>query len=311
MSREKVISAMLGMSLTCLERGMVAQSLYEAGETERFVAYAYTAVADACADGRLANAGFLVSEPAASGCAVWRAYEHTKDDYFRQGVDNMMAYLMMYAPRTTDGVIFHYSPDRPVDCFTHKQIWAQDCYSSPPFLALMNELTEATKMFAGFYNILVDESTGLLFEGYDMGSNTFVSRRLSAKGNALALLGAAEIINEAAVQNEIEVAKDLSVAATEFLNNILKFQRDDGLFHGVLNNKKTKPDTAAGLIVSSVIHRGIYEGWLDENLKERADRATKTAQTQINEYGFIQDKNAITAITQSAYVINDVWENRN
>ncbi|MDR1754600.1 MAG: glycoside hydrolase family 88 protein [Eubacterium sp.] len=307
----KIINASLCLETDCFGRGFIAQSLCESGEDGMLAAYSYALVNSGANDRQtfLSHDRFLVADPAVSGEAVLRAFELTGDTCFKANVDNMLGYLMMHAPRTTDGVIFHYKENYNVGPgYTPMQIWACDCYAAPPFLAVMGELTEATKQYAGFYNYLVDERTGLFFESYDIGSNMYVSQRLSGTGNALALLGAARMIANAAIHNKIEVATDLSDAAVQLLKNILKFQLDDGLFYKILNDPLSPRDTATALMAACVIYRGISEGWLEDDLRQNADKAIDAAEKQINEYGFIQNPAGMTALTQSAFIIANAWQ---
>ena len=76
---KKVMGAMLAIQRYPWEQGVCAQALYEAGETQLYVAMAHDAVLRQTPDGRLAVTGrnIACTDPAANGEAVLRAYELT------------------------------------------------------------------------------------------------------------------------------------------------------------------------------------------------------------------------------------------
>lgn len=312
----KVKNAMLSMQRYPWEQGVAAQSMYEAGDTDTFIMMARDAVLRQTDDGRLAvvSNNIACTDPAANGEAVWRAYEHTGDEYFKHGAERMLEYLMMYAPRTPDGVIFHNNVSFH-EGFTPDQIWADACYMMPPFLAVMGEFTEATKQFGGYYNILADDKTGLLYHIYDYGSNRFIRKKLWATGNGWALLGTARLLSEAVKHNEVETAHDLSAAGTAMLDGMLKFQSKDGRFHDILNDPKTFLDGTSAMMVAAFIYRGICEGWLEDGYREYADKVRKTMPKHIDGFGLIHGvcgapdflSEGTSAEAQAAFIMMEAW----
>ena len=103
----KVIKCMLAMQRYPWEQGVCAQALYEAGYDELWIPMAYEAVNRISDDGRLAaqGGGAAVSDPASNGEVCLRAYEKTGDEFFLQGAQKMLDYLLYKAPRTQDGLI--------------------------------------------------------------------------------------------------------------------------------------------------------------------------------------------------------------
>lgn len=286
---ERVIQAMLGMQRQCWEQGVAAQALYEAGETDLMISLATESVNRQSEDGRLSVIGenVAVNDPAASGEPVQRAFELTGDTRFETAADKMLEYLMMYAPRTEDGVLFHNTRSFHKG-FTEKQLWVDGCYMTPPFLALRGEMTEATKQFGGYYNYLHDDETGLFYHIYDIGTNCFVRKKLWATGNGWVLLGTARLIDEAVRQNEVGVAGDFVEAGKDLLGAMLRFQNDDGMFHDILDNPKTFADGASAMMAAAFIYRGIAGSWLDEKYVENANRIYDTMTSKVDNYGIMR-----------------------
>jgi rhamnogalacturonyl hydrolase YesR len=293
--------------------------MFECGDFDTMTALAYAAAANRAEDGRVAvlSDNTAVNDPAANGEALLRAYEFTDDPLFKDAADALTGYLLMFAPRTEDGVLYHNNISKHKG-FTPNQMWVEGCYMMPPFLAINNEFTEATKQLGGYYNYLHDENTGLFFHIYDIGSNCFVRQKLWAAGNGYVLLATARMVSEAVRQNLPEQAANLCSAGNELLDSMLKFQNDDGLFYDTLDDPKTFKESTAAAMTAAYIYRGIAEDFVGIEMKKYADKAFTAVTKRINTYGFItgavnQDTftEGVSAEAQAFYIIADAWQQKN
>jgi rhamnogalacturonyl hydrolase YesR len=299
------------------EQGFAAQALLEAGETELFVAMAHDAVVRQWQDGRLAmmSGETAITDSGANGEAVWRAFEITDNKLFEEAANKMLEYLMVYAPHTEDGVIYHNEKSFH-EGFTPKQIWSDSCYMGPPFLAVMNELNEATKQIYGIMNYLRDDETGCMFHIFDAGTQKFVRRKLWATGNGWTLLGVAKVLHEAKNTGDIGAYETLMQTGGEMLDCMLKFQRDDGLFHDILDEPGSFTDGTSAMMAAAFIYRGLKENWLaGRNYKQHADKVRKTVSKNIDGFGIIQgvcgaplfDRQGTSAEAQAAWIMMETW----
>jgi rhamnogalacturonyl hydrolase YesR len=273
---ERIKNAMLAVQRYPWEQGVCAQALYEAGETETFIAMAHDAVLRQTPDGRLASAGYdgaAVTDPAANGEPVWRAYWLTSDDFYKKAAHSMLDYLMERAPRTESGLICHNTVSFDKG-FSPMQIWADSCYMLPPFLAVMGEAEEAERQIRGYTDCLRDPETGLLFHIYDCGTEKFVRRRLWATGNGWALLGFARM--------------GLVEEGTALLNAMLKYRCESGMFHDILDDTSTFEDATSAMMVAAFIYRGTAENWLDKSLVDIADFIFEKVQARVDKFGIIR-----------------------
>ncbi|MCL1832261.1 MAG: glycoside hydrolase family 88 protein [Oscillospiraceae bacterium] len=302
----KVKAAMLGFSRLSWEQGFCAQALYEAGDLT-YIAMAHDAVIRQTADGRLGVTGenIAVTDPAANGEAVLRAYEHTGNVLYKSAADKMLAYLMQSAPRTDGGLICHNEVSFH-EGFTPKQIWADSLYMLPPFLSLMGEVTEARKQLDGYLDALTDPETGLLFHIYDAGSGRFVRPKLWATGNGWALLGLARMGDR------------YRPRAKALLNAMLTYSTDSGIFHDVLDDCGSFEDATSSMMTAAFIYRAIAEGWLSREYAVHADKVYEGVQHKIDEYGIIQGVSGsphfvsvgTSAEAQAAYILMHTWRER-
>ena len=312
----RVKNAMLSMQRFSWEQGVAAQSLLEAGETDLFVTLAHAAVIRQLQDGRLAmlRGENAINDPGANGEAVWRAFEVTENPIFETAANKMLEYLMVYAPHTEDGVIYHHEVSFDVSYFPY-QIWSTCCYMTPPFLAVMGELNEATKQIYGVMNYLRDDETGCMFHSFDVGKGQFVRHKLWASGNGWTLLGIARVLKEAKSIGDADTHKTLLQTGKELLDNMLRFQRDDGLFYDFLNQPDSFTDGTSAMMCATFIYRGLKEGWLEKKYKQHADIIRKTMNKKIDEFGIIHGvcgapnflSQGTSVEAQASWIMMDTW----
>lgn len=155
---QKVAGAMLAIQRYPWEQGVCAQAMYELGDNEIWVAMAHDAILRQKEDGRLAviNENVAVTDPAANGEVCLRAYALTGDEFYRDGAQRMLDYLMKDAPRTDDGVLYHNTVSF-AEGFSPNQLWIDAAYMAPPFLAVMGELDEAARQLRGYFRYLQED----------------------------------------------------------------------------------------------------------------------------------------------------------
>ena len=285
---ELVKSAMLAVQRYPWEQGVCAQALWELGDETTAMAMAHDAVLRQKEDGRLAviNENIAVTDPAANGEVVWRTYEKTGDECYREAAEKMLWYLLRKAPRTKNNCICHneisfqegYSPD---------QIWVDSIYMAPPFIALMGELKEAVAQIEGYVAYLRDKETGLLYHIYDAGTGHFLRKKLWATGNGWALLGMARVAETALQKGDEEAAGKMIQLSREILDAMLKYQLADGRFHDILDEPDSFVEGTAAMMMATYIYRGMVGGWLPEEYAEYAELVRGTMENYVDEIGLI------------------------
>lgn len=285
-----VKNAMLAVQRYPWEQGVCAQAVWELGDVATAVAMAHDAVLRQKEDGRLAviNDNIAVTDPAANGEVVLRAYEITGNEFYKAAAERMLNYLMQRAPRTDKDIICHNEISF-YEGFSPQQIWVDSVYMAPPFLAVMGELDEAVKQIEGCFDYLHDEETGLLFHIFDPGTNRFVRKKLWATGNGWALLGIARIIETAKEKGRNDIAESLAKRGTALLNSMLKYQLSDGRFHDIMDEKESFAEGTAAMMMAATIYRGVLAGWLSDDYIFRADLVYGNMPKYIDEFGIIHE----------------------
>lgn len=280
--------ALLAVQRYPWEQGVAMQAFLEAGDVTTFIAMAHDAVLRQKEDGRLAviNENIAVTDPAACGEAVYRAYSLTNDTFYLDAAKKMLNYLMHDAPRTDRNVLCHNEISFH-EGFSPNQIWVDSIYMAPPFLAVMGELDEAYYQIGQMVNYLRDKDTGILFHIFDATQNRFVRQKLWATGNGWALMGMARVIDSALDFDRADIYTPLKKTLTELLDSMLRFQLDDGRFHDILNDENSFVDGASAMMMATAVYKGCSKGWLPSKYLIYADKVLNTMDQYVDDYGII------------------------
>lgn len=334
---ELVKHAMLAVQRYPWEQGVCAQALYELGDIPAAVAMAHDAVMRQSPDGRLAvpAANNTVTDPAANGEAVWRAWEITGDSYYKEGAEKMLDYLLRRAPRTANGTICHIDSCGDSAC-SADQIWVDSIYMAPPFLAVMGELEEAVRQIEGYVGYLqqnshecggnCQEKTAgkLLSHIYDAGRETFIRPQLWATGNGWALMGIGRVTEEAVRAGRLDLAVKLQELAVGILDAMLAYQLPDGRFHDILDDDTSFVDGASAMMMAAFVYRGIAQGWLpsgEDGLNRyltAADRVAEAMESFVDAYGLVHGvcgapdfaHEGTSAESMAAYLMMWAWKEK-
>lgn len=278
---QKVVNAMLGMQRRAWEQGVAAQALLELGETDLVVLLAKDAVVNQLKDGRLGlNEGKgAVADPASNGEPVLFAARVTGDAVLASAAARMLDFLLYKAPRTRDGIIYHNHIEN--------QIWVDACYMLPPFLAVAGHPEEAVKQLVGYRDRLCDPETRLYYHIWDEDLQEYGRKLLWGVGNGWAAAGNARVIY-ALPDSMAEDKAMLAGFVREILDGALRHQREDELFHDILDDSATFVETNAAQMFSYAIYRGVTGGWLDPIYVKDADRMREAAIAKVDAYGLVQ-----------------------
>lgn len=316
---QTVKQAMLAVQRYPWEQGVCAQALWELGDITTTVAMAHDAVLRQKEDGRLAviNDNIAVTDPAANGEVVWRAYEITGNEFYKAAAERMLHYLIQRAPRTGKGIICHNEISF-YEGFSPQQIWVDSIYMAPPFLAVMGELDEAVKQIEGCFDYLQDEETGLLFHIFDPGTGKFVRKKRWATGNGWALLGIARVIETAKEKGRDDIAGHLAQMATGLLDSMLRYQLADGRFRDILDEKESFTEGTGAMMMAAAVYRGVYAGWLSDNYIFHADLVYGTMQKYVDEFGIIREvcgcpdfmSCGTSAESMASFIMMEAWRQK-
>ncbi len=278
---QKVKMAMLSMQRATWEQGVAMQAMLELGETDLVILMAKDAVLRQSKDGRLAMLGedVALSDAASPGEAVLWAAKETGDAALMNGFNKMVDYILTKAPRTSDGIIYHFT-DIP-------QIWSDINYMLPPFLAVAGKFDEAVKQIDGTMKCLWNDDKKLLSHMWDCEKKQFVRKDCWGVGNGWSAAGITRVIRMLPGSMQTQKQKLIGYA-TNIVNGCLVHMREDGLFYNIVDNPDSFVETNLSQMMAYSIYRGIKGGWFDRSYKEKADKMRAAAHLKIDELGLVQ-----------------------
>ena len=262
------------------EHGTAANAFMESGDEHIAILMASEAVHRQHRDGRL---GWIpgsnnITDPAVCGESVMFAYKKTGDEKYKKAADKMFDYLET-APATPEGIHFHN---------TESSIIAADCmYMTPTFYAVIGQYEKAVNQVDMRFNLLWNEEVGAMNHMWDARRNRWgrESRWATASGwNAAAIVKVLHWLPE----NMKEEKQRLNGYLNKLVAGVMKYQRQDGLFHDILDNPETFVESTAAEMMAYTIYRGVKWGYLDKKYIPAADRIRDAINSRVDEEGFVQ-----------------------
>ena len=277
----QVKMAMLSMQRATWEQGVAMQALLESGERDLVILMAQDAVLRQSKDGRLAMLGeeFALSDAASPGEAVLWAARETGDRELMNGFDRLLDYVLNKAPRTKEGIIYHFS--------NIPQIWSDIIYMLPPFLASAGKYDEAIRQIDGARSCLWNSEKKLLSHMWDCKKGAFVRKDFWGVGNGWSAAGITRVIRSLPPSMKAEREK-LTGYVQEIIDGCLAHIRQDGLFHNIVDDPKSFVETNLSQMLAYSIYRGIQGGWIGEGYREKAGRMRDAAHAKVDSMGLVR-----------------------
>ena len=308
---KKVKLMALAMQRHPWEQGVLAQAFLEYGDFEETTLLAREAVHRQYEDGRPAMVGWPdpATDPCVNGEVIKFAYDYTNDPIFLEALNKLKDWAVNKAPRSKDGIVYHIT-SRP-------EFWVDSFYMLPPFLSCIGEYKEALKQMNGYWNSLFVPEKGLLGHIYDDGNQKWIRKDAWATGNGWAISGMSRIIPYLpfSMENETNILID---RVKQIIDSSLKYMRDDGLFHDVIDDPKTFVETNFAQMVAYTIYSGVKFKWLDDSYISYAEKMREAATKKIDEYGLVTDvcgapdfiKSGLSVEGQSFYILMEAARNQ-
>jgi rhamnogalacturonyl hydrolase YesR len=267
------------------EQGCAAQAIYEyEGLTDEVLRLCEAAVMRSSEDGRVGvmEKNEAVDDPAAIGETLVLAAAATKQPHLSTAATKLYEYLKYKAPKTSDGILHHFDGD-----WAKGQIWVDANYMAPPFLCSYGDVEEAMKQLRGYRKYLYHEEKQLLSHIWDDKNKCFGRADFWGVGNGWTVAGLTRVIAMLGEAHH-EDKQYLITYLTDLLEGCLKYQREDGFFHDVLDDPDSFVETNVGQMIAYSIYRGVKAGYLSVDYLSYADKARAAAYSKVDDYGFVR-----------------------
>jgi unsaturated rhamnogalacturonyl hydrolase len=278
----RVLTATIGMQRFNWEQGTVAQALLEMGEYDLVVSFARAAIMRQT-EGRFSviAGNNPINDCSSVGEAVLFAGKLTGDPLFKKGADDMISVIKNTSHKNDEGIIYH--TQEPT-----KYIMSDAFYMLPPFLAAAGEFDEALKQIEGYRKYLYHPKDQLYSHIWDSPNKKFEREDFWGVGNGWTAAGLTRVIKHLP-DNRSEDKKRLIVYVKEVIDGCLKYLREDGLFHNVVNKPDTFVEVNLSQMISYTIYRGVAAGYLESSYLQKAEIMRKAANEQVDYLGYVQN----------------------
>lgn len=252
--QDRALTALLAMQRQSWERGVAAHALLDLGRVEIVRLIALDAVVRQTPSGKLAeidDVGAVNSAPNAEAL-LWASRQYG-NGALAAAYDRQLRYLRETAPRAGDGTLFHFEGTQA--------IWVDTVYMVVPTLVLAGHLSDAMAQVEGHRARLFDAARNLYAHKWDEEQQTLVRADAWGTGNGWVVAGIARALRHvpAAVRHERHL---LAEHAREVLDACLAHRRPDGIFHDVVDDDTTFPETNLAQMLAFAALTGAGDGWL-------------------------------------------------
>ncbi len=279
---ERVKIATLGMQRYDWEQGTVAQAYLEMGELDLVVAFARGAILRQ-EKGRFSvlKGNGPINDCSSVGEAVLFAARLTGDPVFQQGADEMLEVIRTTNHRSSDGIIYHTQEPQ-------KGIWSDATYMLPPFLAAAGEYQEAVKQIEGYRKYLYNGKDQLYSHMWDDQKKVLNRADYWGVGNGWSAAGMTRVIR--LLPDSMRNEKQMLIGyVRDVIDGCLKYLRQDGMFHDVVNNPDTFPEVNLSQMLCYSIFRGVSAGYLNWAYLRPAEIMRKAANDQVDKLGYVHN----------------------
>lgn len=279
---KRVLIATIGMQRYDWEQGTVAQALLEMGEYDLLVSFARAAIMRQV-EGRFSviRGNMPITDCASVGEAVLFAGKLTGDPIFSEAAKEMLEVIHTTDHKNEEGTIYH--TQEPT-----KFIMSDAFYMLPPFLAAAGEYDEALKQIEGNRKYLYHPDSQLYSHIWDGPNQTFKREDFWGVGNGWTAAGLTRVI-KLLPDDRAEDKKRLISYVKEVVDGCLKYLRDDGLFHNVIDKPDTFVEVNLSQMISYTIYRGVAAGYLEPSYLEKAEKMRSAANASVDELGYVQN----------------------
>jgi rhamnogalacturonyl hydrolase YesR len=264
------------------EQGTVAQALLEMGEYDLVVSFARAAIMRQV-EGRFSviKGNMPITDCASIGEAVLFSGQLTGDPIFQNGANKMLEVIHRTDHKNDEGIIYH--TQEPT-----KFIMSDAFYMLPPFLAAAGDFDEALKQIEGYRKYLYHPQEQLYSHIWDAPNQRFEKEDFWGVGNGWTAAGLTRVI-KLLPDHRADDKKRLTGYVKELVDGCLKYWREDGLFHNVIDKPETFVEVNLSQMISYTIYRGVAAGYLESGYLEKAEKMRKAANEYVDHLGYVQN----------------------
>ncbi|WP_372633776.1 glycoside hydrolase family 105 protein [Cohnella sp.] len=235
-------------------------------------------------------------------------YRHTGDTTYLDLSIRIGQWMLNEAPRTREGAFEHTVTEKAA---FPEQVWADTVFMAVLFLARLARQTknkayadEAVSQLALHLRLLQDETTGVLFHGWNSMARNHMSAARWTRANAWIAVGTPMILEE------LEGIAAIPPAVTERYASLMKalpqYQQESGLWTTVMDRSDFYEEVSGSAGIACGIFKAVRLGLLEEDTLAAACKALSAVLAQIDEKGAVLGVSGGTPVMPSIEAYNEI-----
>ncbi|GAA4848896.1 glycoside hydrolase family 105 protein [Paenibacillus vulneris] len=235
-------------------------------------------------------------------------YNLNPKESYKEDVRAAACWLLHEAPRTREGALEHTVTE---NALFPEQVWADTVYMAVYFMAeaakMLNSkeiAQEALLQLELHLRLLQDDTTGVLFHGWNCGERSHMSAARWTRANAWVALGLPCILQS--IIHLVDIPPGLHDRYVRLMNGLIGYQNAGGLWHTVLDRPVFYEETSGSAGIAAGIIRAIECGLLDKKFLEAADRTASAIVDKIDEEGRVAGVSGGTPVKDSVEDYNRI-----
>ncbi len=238
---------------------------------------------------------------------ILELYTMTGNETYGKLCDDMASYVLNEAPLTVDGGLEHTVTE---DATFSEQMWADTLFMVCIFMARYGRrrgrkdcMDFAARQLKLHYRYLWNEEAGLFYHGWSGKERNHLSGIFWGRANAWIIYSTVEILNEIP---EFEGRDEVITILKKHVEGLARCQREDGLFGTILDDLSAYEEISASAGIACGILRGVKSGYLDEEKREMALRATVRFSEYVSPSGEVLGVSGGTPIMKDAKAYKEI-----
>ncbi|MEO8110243.1 MAG: glycoside hydrolase family 88 protein [Ginsengibacter sp.] len=206
------------------------------------------------------------------------------DNLLKKIIDPVIDYVSNRQVRLPDSTFCRPEP-------VEYTVWADDLFMSVPLLLQAAEITggkkyydDAAKQAINFQKYLFDKKAGLYRHGW-FSKTGKQSPVCWGRANGWIAWATAELLS--ALPKQHPLYKKIENNFRQHMENLLRYQAADGMWHQVLDNTESYEETSCTAMFTLAIARGVRNGWLSKKYKEYALKGWNAVADHITADGIV------------------------
>jgi unsaturated rhamnogalacturonyl hydrolase len=238
-------------------------------------------------------------------------YAVTRNAQYAEKAGEIASWMIERAPRTREGAFEHTVTENAT---FREQIWADTIFMAVLFLARAARLKsdrriakEALLQVLLHLRALQDETTGMLFHGWNCETSDWMSASRWNRANAWIAMGVPMILEEIADDFvDSGLLGEIKDRYHKLVEALVKRQNDSGLWPTVLDRPDFYEETSGSAGIACGLYKAVRMGLVPSSMQSSADQALSAVISQISHNGAVKGVSGGTPVLASVEAYNEV-----